>query len=165
MGRSLDISLAALCLVFAALAIWPWTMSREVLLPRPPAIAMSAGPVAEAELALPPLDSFRATLQRPLFSATRQPPVARPAPDTTGELILGRYRLTGVMIARDRTTVLLRPATGGKVIRLNQGQELDGWKVVSITADQIVLASAGKQQTIPLGGAPRAPEPGRGGGR
>ena len=82
--------------------------------------------------------------------------------DSPGGLLLGRYKLTGVMIARDSTTVLLRPATGGKVIRLMQGQELDGWRVVSITADQIVLSANGKEQKIALGGAPKAAE-GRGG--
>src|SRR6185436_17456790 len=102
MGRSLDISLVGLCLVLAALAVWPWTMSREVLLPRPPPAAPVSGPVAEAELTLPPLDTFRTTVQRPLFSATRAPAPVRQAPDNAGELILGRYRLTGVMIARDR---------------------------------------------------------------
>lgn len=158
--RVLHVPLMLLCATFVALAAWPW-LPLDAAGPapaiRPPG---AVGVVAEAELAMPPLDSFRATVERPLFVATRSP--ARPVEAAGPDLILGRYRLTGVMIASERTTVLLRPATGGKVIRLEQGQELDGWKVVTITPDHIVLTTAGREQRIPLGGAPRAPEPGRG---
>jgi hypothetical protein len=155
--------LGTLCAAFAALAVWPWVQSGGATPPLVSAAASSPGPIAEADLSLPPLETFSATTERPLFTATRSPP--RAAVDSGGELILGRYRLTGVMIARDRTTVLLRPVGGGKVIRLGQGQELDGWKVLTITADHIVLGSAGREQRIPLGNAPRSGETGRGGGR
>ena len=143
-----DLLLGFVCLGFAALAAWPWLPAA-----RTADIAVAAAPlppVAEADLALPPLAAFAATLERPLFSATRSPP-PRGAVESAGGLVLGRYRLTGVMIARDHTAVLLRPAAGGKVIRLVQGQELDGWKVVAITADHIVLSAEGREQKIALG--------------
>ena len=161
--RGLSALLILLCAVFAALAVWPWLPLPSAGPARVPRPAPAPGLVAEAELAMPPLESFRATVERPLFVATRSP--ARPTVDTGSELILGRYRLTGVVITRDRTTVLLRPATGGRVIRLEQGQELDGWKVTTISPDHIVLAAGGREQRTPLGGAPRNPEPSRGGGR
>jgi hypothetical protein len=163
--RGLSALLGLLCVAFGALAIWPWLPGGIEAPARQPPPAAIAGPIAEAELALPPLESLRATVERPLFVATRSP--ARAAVETGTDLVLGRYRLTGVMIARERTTVLLRPIGGGKVIRLVQGQELDGWKVVSITADHIVLAGGGREQRIPLGNAPRSGETGqtgRGGG-
>lgn len=163
MMRGLSTLLVLLCASFAALAAWPWLPFAPAEPPRANRPAPPPGVVAEAELAMPPLESFRATVERPLFVATRSPP--RATVESGPELILGRYRLTGVVIARDRTTVLLRPATGGKVIRLEQGQELDGWKVVTITPDHIVLSTSGREQRIPLGGAPRNPEPPRGGGR
>ena len=163
MRRALEYGLVVLSVLFAALAVWPWLAPEARAPARVAAIAPASGPVADAELMLPPLESFKATVERPLFTATRAPPPLRPAQDAGGELILGRYRLTGVMIAKEHTTVLLRPATGGKVIRLGKGQELDGWKVVTITPDQIVLAAGGKELRIPLGGAPRNPESGRSG--
>jgi hypothetical protein len=161
--RGLSALLFLFCAAFASLAVWPWLPLPSEGPARAPRPAPAPGLVAEAELAMPPLESFRATVERPLFVATRSP--ARAIVETGGDLILGRYRLTGVVIARDRTTVLVRPATGGKVIRLEQGQELDGWKVTTISPDHIVLAAGGREQRIPLGGAPRNPEPSRGGGR
>jgi len=163
MRRALEIALLALCTLFVALAAWPWLAPEAKAPPRVAALPPAGGPVGDADLALPPLESFRATVERPLFSATRAPPPLRPAQDNAGELILGRYRLTGVMIAKEHTTVLLRPATGGKVIRLARGQEIDGWKVSAITPDQIVLTAGGKELRIPLGGVPRGPDSGRGG--
>lgn len=165
MRRVIELLLIGLCAVLAALAAWPWVAPDAATPSGTPPAVLAAGPLAEGDLALPPLESFRTTVERPLFAATRAPPQVRPAQEAGGELILGRYRLTGVMIAKEYTTVLLRPATGGKVIRLGKGQELDGWKVISITADQIVLSSGGKEQRIPLGGAPRAGDSNRGGGR
>jgi len=165
MRRGIEVILIGLCAVFAAAAVWPWLAPDAAVPPGVAPVATAAGPLAEGDLALPPIETFRATVERPLFAATRAPAQIRPAHEAGGELILGRYRLTGVMIAKENTTVLLRPATGGKVIRLGRGQELDGWKVISITADQIVLSSGGKEQRIPLGGAPRAGDSNRGGGR
>lgn len=165
MRRVIELLLIGLCVALAALAVWPWVALDAATSPRVAPSAIASAPLAEGDLALPPLETFRATVERPLFTATRAPPQVRPAQEAGGELILGRYRLTGVMIAKENTTVLLRPATGGKVIRLGRGQELDGWKVVSITADQIVLSSGGKEQRIPLGGAPRGGDSNRGGGR
>jgi hypothetical protein len=97
-----------------------------------------------AALSLPPLDAFPETTRRPLFSTTRSPASAAAQPAGQDGLILGRYALVGTVVTRSQRFVLLRPAAGGSVLRLEEGEALDAWRIENIAADELTLRNGGK---------------------
>ena len=103
-----------------------------------------------AALDLPPLDAFPETTRRPLFSTTRSPAAAAAAPAGRDGLILGRYALVGTVVTRKQRLVLLRPAAGGDVLRLEEGDALESWRIEKITADALTLSDGAKTETVPL---------------
>ena len=121
-----------------------------------PAARLATDPQLElANLALPPLHAFPQTTERPLFSTTRSP--ARAAAPPAGEegLILGRYRLVGTVVTPSRSFVVLRPAAGGAVLRREEGEALDGWRIEKISADALTLSEGARTETVPLRKAPK----------
>lgn len=145
--RRLGILLGGACVALAA-----WT---ALALLRPPETAASGARPAEAarldlaNLNLPPLDAFPETTRRPLFSTTRSP--AAPAEPAGQEgLILGRYAFVGAVVTGRQRLVLLRPAAGGALLRLREGDALDSWHVEKIAADALTLRDGARTQTVPL---------------
>ena len=124
---------------------------------RPPAAAPIVMPIGTAEfrLAAPPLAAFAATTARPLFLATR---TAAPQGEertqpvhAADRLVLGRYRLTGVVISPARRSIVLTPVRGGRSRELVRGQDIDGWTLEAVTPGFVVLRSGEVRETIPLG--------------
>lgn len=117
-----------------------------------------------ADLALPPLESFSETLNRPLFTATRRPPsplavlqgqqAPPPAPEKTGprgeKLVIGTYLLNGIVIDGARKLMLLKHVTSGKTLRVAEGETLDDWLVQSVTQDQVVLKRGDREDRVAL---------------
>jgi hypothetical protein len=127
----------------------------------PPERAGRGAPPAEnaslelASLALPPLDAFPETTRRPLFSTTRSPASAAAPPAGQEGLILGRYALVGTVVTRKQRLLLLRPAAGGAVLRLKEGDALESWRIERISADALTLSDGGKTEVVALRKAPK----------
>ncbi len=138
------VALAAL--LVAALA-WPWALPLSETAASKPAPATATHTVASN---LPPLAEFSATRQRPLFTATRRP-TPDADPDTAAGLILGRYRLQGVVMAGARRLVLLTPDGGGQMLQLGEGSKLDHWTIESIAPELMTLRDGDRREVIPLG--------------
>lgn len=116
-----------------------------------PAAAAAAPPLDVTALKLPPLDGLSASRERPLFIATRRfPPVA--AGTGSVDLVLGKYRVQGVVILPKRSFVLLRPAAGGKAFRVREGDKLEGQLFEKIDADGVTLSGPAGRRTYPVGG-------------
>lgn len=137
------------CVVLGIAAIVPWLNTA----PRQSAAAAGDSPES---LVMPglndpaPLDSYTETLRRPVFLASRRT-VDEQAQTATGEpLLLGRYKVAGVVIAGERRIVLIRQGTGDKVSRITQGTELDGWTLTEVTRQHLVLEKAGQRQEFVL---------------
>ncbi len=134
-------------LTLAAGAAVPWALSPANWSP-PPSPA-SAGAVPPA---IPPAraaESFTDMIERPLFTASRRPAPAAAEPDA-GDLLLGRYRLSGVVVTPTRRIVLLREADSGKTLRVAQGESVGGWLVADVTRARIVLESKDDRRVIRL---------------
>ena len=110
--------------------------------PIKPVLTDSAFPAWSADLG-----SFVASLDKPLFSATRKPPAkAAEAPpvavDTLASVrVLGLYSSDGASggaIVRSE----------GKVVRLKQGDTLGGWTVKEVRPLELVLARGGEKRTL-----------------
>lgn len=110
--------------------------------------------------------------EHPLFHASRQPwkapPPAAPAapapvvrPPAMALAPPKGYTLIGIALSGDMRIAMLRTQNGGKVVKVVEGQVLDGWTVREIDRDGLHLEAAGAVCTI-LFPAPLRPD---GGGR
>lgn len=99
----------------------------------------------------PSLASLEETRKRPIFIATRRPAVMNPSAFSDSEgLILGRYRLMGVVITPSRRTVVVKPARGGKTTELRVGSTFEGWTVDEIAPKFMKLKSGAAEEIISL---------------
>jgi len=147
----LDHALAAGALCVAALAIWPWLVPP---IPEPRALATPpAAPAAPTLTALPPLASFAATIERPLFSPSRRP--AANAPAAAAPAAESRYRLIGIVVSGTKKTAFI--ADSGRRAPIGVGDAFDGWTVKEIGQDRVTLASPSGEMVLKLKPAP--PEP------
>ena len=157
-GERLLVSVLGLsAMIFLGVALVPWLVDpTEYLAAGPGVQAMTevAEPPMAPRLELPPIEQFSAMVERPIFTATRRTvrrqPVARSAPASSGGLILGRYQVIGVVVAPGNRLVLLKRLGGAETIRLKQGEEIDGWTLVEVTRDDLVLESGGRREKIEI---------------
>ncbi len=157
-GERLLVSVLGLsCMILLGVALVPWLFD--------PADYLAAGPGAQATVELaeapmtprfdpPPIEQFAAIVERPIFTATRRTarrqPVAPSAPASSGGLFLGRYQVVGVVVAPGNRLVLLKRPGGAETIRLKEGEEIDGWTLVNVTRDDVVLESGGRREKIEI---------------
>jgi hypothetical protein len=146
-------ALGAAAIVFAALAAWPW------IVPPVPAIGQLAAPPASAPAslaALPPLATYPAIVERPLFTPSRRPP-----PGTTaaapGPSIESRYRLLGIVATGPKKKAFI--AEGARHLDIAEGDTLDGWSVKEIGADRVLLASPAGEAALKLKSAAEPQKP------
>jgi hypothetical protein len=149
-ARPLNRALAAAAILFAALAAWPWIVPPMPAI-RPPAAPPATAP-ATALAALPPLASYSAIVERPLFSPSRRPPPG--AGTTLGPSIESRIRLLGIVATGPKKTAFV--AEGAHHIELAEGDTIDGWTVKEIGQDRVLLSSTAGEAALKL--APAAEE-------
>ncbi len=133
-------------LALAAVAVGAWLLPADQIGPPAP----NTGPSAVAELpggGLAPVafDTLGDLTGRPPFAASRRAPSA--AGDDS-DLVLGRYRLSGVIVAPSRRAVILSAGAGS--VTVSEGEQIDGWTVDEITPERVVLISDGRRQEFPV---------------
>ena len=174
-GRFLPSLLAgtvAAVLLMKVLSQWAY-VGAPVATPVPPAAAGSSDVPASQAMAAISLDPTKEAivLERPLFSPTRRPPPPPPpTPDpATADSASTKpsapqpppMNFTLVGIVRDATSslVMLQPTNGQKVLSLRAGQELDGWKLVSIGIDSAAFRNGAAEKALTLDFRRAAPPP------
>lgn len=147
----LNHALGAAAVVCAAIAAWPW------LVPPAPATRPLAAPpatnAAPSLAALPPLASFAAVVERPLFSPSRRPPPGAQA--AQGGPVEGRYRLVGIVATGPKKKAFVDE--GARRLEIGEGGSLDGWTVSEIGQDRVKLTSPTGETVLKL--SPAAAEP------
>ena len=105
-----------------------------------------------------PLGALSATRDRPLFSASRRPPiVAVPiaAPPPKQEVLAPPpperplLTLVGTIVSREASVAMLQGSNAEAISRLRIGQENDGWRVHEIGLRSIVVEKGA--QSVELG--------------
>jgi hypothetical protein len=137
--------LAGAAVLLSVLAIWPWVA--PLAAPSRATAVADAPPPAPPITDLPPLATFRAVFERPLFSPSRRPSSDGNAP-VLGIGVAERYRLLGVLTAGEARRALL--AEGTRRFEIGEGAALDGWTVARIEQDRVVLSSPGGETELRL---------------
>ena len=139
-----DQLLAAAALALGALAVWPWIAPAL-----PPASSTGAAESiarTPAIAAMPPLATYAAVFERPLFSPSRRPPAEGKAPAVDADA--GRYRLLGLLAAGKTRRALI--ADGNRRIEVGEGATLGASTVARIEHDRVVLSSPSGQSEMRL---------------
>ncbi len=115
----------------------------------PPAASGTDAPGAVPEPP-PPLAGLAQTRDRPLFTPARRAlePAAPVAADAGRAQVLGKWTVAGALSQGGKASVLLAPVGGGELRPVSVGDELDGWTVVRLDLDQLVLRQASSEQVI-----------------
>ncbi len=113
----------------------------------------------EPQFSMLPIEDFQAILERPIFSPSRRPPSAESIdsvelPATTGDV---SFVLKGILIDEDERTALFRSKDSDKLVRLGEGDKIEGWTLVRIEADQVVFASGEIERVLQPTFDPPAP--------
>lgn len=108
--------------------------------------APPARPVAPgAGTSLPPVESYGEVTRRPLFSSTRQP---APPEAQEGSGKAGSLALVGIIIGDDGRTALIEHGQPAALVRLKEGQTIEGWTLKTILPDRVTLLGGGSQQEL-----------------
>lgn len=119
--------------------------------PEPQAPAPSTAPFSLARL-----ENFSETMERPLFLPSRRPLVAEDGPQQVGQGVeRNLFTLMGVVIAPDERMAIVQRLRTGEVLRLVEGQQVDGWLVDAILPDRMRLTYGEVTDEVILEDKPR----------
>jgi len=127
------------------LAGMPWIFSADDPVQRGTAPARQ-----EAVTVLPPLSDLSETLQRPLFESLRQPRSAPQAAQSEGPMVIGKYRLVGIIAAGSRRQAMLTRSDTGRSALYGAGDVLDDWAVAEVLEDGLTVRRSGESETVRL---------------
>ena len=151
---ALLVLIAVACAVTLYHVLWP--VRAPTLPPTPPEVEVtqSDAPIPIAGLGVPPFDHYAEIVDRTVFREDRRKPppeqteVSEEPDDEPPPLEPPAYDLIGVVTTPDRNLALLRPRSGGDVVRLPVGAELEGWRITNIDNTNLSVENAGRTLNI-----------------
>jgi hypothetical protein len=130
-------------------------LSRAPRVPDPGAKSRDGNPLWRV-----PLSSLSATRDRPLFSASRRPPivaapVGAPAPQKQEALAPPSperplLTLVGTIVSRTGSIAMLQGSSTDAISRLRLGEKNDGWRVQGISLRSIVVEKGAQSVQLDL---------------
>ncbi len=105
---------------------------------------------------LPPMDpTFKESIERPLFSASRRPPQPAPPPVASAPTMQkGQFRLVGTSVSAEAAVALLVDTKTGKTLRAKKGDDVRpgdaSIKVEQVTPTQVVLRQGMETEELGL---------------
>ncbi len=130
---------------------WGHRISLPLPLPKPQKTRIAALPLPP-EFGLPPLEqTYTEMLGRPLFVPARRPP-SPPVPVGLPQSTMrkGQYILVGVIIDNGKNIALLREVAGGKMLRVEQGKEINGMQLEKLEPEKITLKQGEEREEVVL---------------
>jgi general secretion pathway protein N len=124
----------------------------------PPAAPVSAK-LLPAVAAVNPDQEYAETGNRPLFTPTRRPAPSAVATPAVAAMTKGQFTLTGVTIAGPLKIALLREKSSGRVIRVEEGKDVNGITVAQVDPEQVKLTQGGDHEVVQLLVTKGAPGP------
>ena len=133
-----------------------------------PAVEQEPAPrpaARSADLEMPPLDEFAEIAGRTLFNPTRRPIETPPPPAKVQVVSPSRFTLIGVLISDGERMALIRRGGAGDYLRVNVGQQVDGWHIENIMPNRVTIRKGKTKEDLILKDraepAPRAKRPRR----
>lgn len=114
-----------------------------VNLPPPPHARTMAPALAATAMRVAPA-AYAAIMAHPIFAPDRAPPPAEA--DASGNL--SGYEVLGTAIAGKATAAALLRDSDGEISRVKVGEEIDGWKLVSIAPEELVFDRNGERRSL-----------------
>jgi general secretion pathway protein N len=115
--------------------------------PRPAVVQTKLMPPIAA---VNPDQEYAETGSRPLFIPTRRPAPPQATAAAASSMNKGQFFLTAVIIAGDMKIALLREKSSGRVVRVEQGKDVNGITVAQIDREHVTLTQAGDREVVPL---------------
>ena len=151
--RRPSLVLLLLCLLFASLLAAQMLLPSSGLPVGAPVTGAAATPVAtnlRPGFSMRPLDAFSEVIERPLFRPDRRPAPAVTETATASANSRQDYALLGVVIDDNIRMALLRPKGAKQMLRILEGQKVDGWTIETVRADRVVLRRGGVTEEVRL---------------
>jgi hypothetical protein len=124
-------------IVYLEIAYGPFNPSSASLTPPGGDIALAEPSLAA--VSLPPLEDFSEIVDRPIFIPSRQPILAEDGTAAGSGATRNQFVLVGVVIAAEERMAVMQRRSAREVLRVVEGQQVDGWTVESITPEGVRL--------------------------
>lgn len=151
-GIFLPAMLVAACLTLAWM-VWSVIFgprdSVEIATVKPAKVKTIEGLAAELKFAMPPIGSYDAILDRPIFSATRRGNSAVIAPTVVVSRQL-ELKLQGTTITDTDKHALLQPKDGGEPLQLREGEDYQGWTLARVKNSMVVFRRGGAEERLEM---------------
>jgi hypothetical protein len=118
-------------------------LSSGVNLPARPRAPAAAPAASNVETRVSPA-AYAAIMAHPIFAPDRAPPAAEA--EASGNL--SGYEVLGTAIAGKTVAAALLRDSGGEITRVKVGEEIDGWKLVSIAQEELVFDRNGERRSL-----------------
>lgn len=96
---------------------------------------------------LPPPETFAEVAERPLFSSSRRPIAAEASSAVVQPLSAS---LAGIVISPSASSIIVMHGDPPTLMRLKEGDDLDGWSIRSIEPNRVVLRRGAEEQQLKL---------------
>jgi general secretion pathway protein N len=115
-----------------------------------PAAAPVQAKLLPSIAAVNPDQEYSETGARPLFTPTRRPAPPAVAPAAPTAMNKGQFTLTGVTIVGPLKIALLREKSSGRVVRVEEGKEVNGITVAQVDPEQVKLTQGGDSEVVAM---------------
>lgn len=173
-GKWIQVALGLPILLLALLIGWQLIGGVRLVPPRQPKIVPApAAPLPE--FVLPPVEvGYKDLLQRPPFTPTRKASSGAAGLASRTVMPRSQFVLVGVTITSDKRVALLRGMGSEKLVRVEEGKEINGVLLEKVENGKVVLMQGGDREELavkiqpaqaqrPAGDAPQSeahPQPG-----
>ena len=124
--------------------------SRPIALPDSGAAKSVPALPAVMRYELAPIDRFSATVERPLFVATRRPPGTEAAPTAPVVEQPLDLVLKGVIVSGRGGIAILSETSGRGTLTMAQGKQYKGWTLAEILPDRLIFRRGNQERTLAL---------------
>jgi len=129
--------------VLVLTAVLQFAVPSSSALPERPKVA-AAHPVEEADATPVAAKTYPAVMAHPIFAPDRAPPPAEA--DAAGNL--SGVEVLGTAIRGKVAAAALLRDSGGTISRLKVGEDIDGWKLVSIAPTELTFDRNGERRSL-----------------
>ena len=146
--RTSSLLVINLILLLVIAALWLTDIGiRLDTVPTRSVVTEDGQPGASAGLKTPPIEDYKAIIERPLFANNRRPE-KKPVPvkqqpvqvdDKAQQKV--PFKLIGSLVMPSGNEAMLKMTSGGEVFRRRSGEALQGWTVDTVYADSVVVHS------------------------